>query len=1688
MITNQLLSTDELIAKWIKRIFRAHFREQKKINTDKIFIKISGFTESQVKAILGELKRSTSQLEESYSPTIRTITPIEGYVEFGYREHETSTWLRNNTRFGEALILIINELTPEAQSLENLYSIDENYLISDSGLDTLYSMLAENYQLVAEEIEDIDTFIKMYKRVNEPQLLDLANFLVNIVDDNKFPSIIQRIQNSLPELNLFKDSKLIISKSSFSRIKDNFFLANLQTSTSTLDTEKLADKVYSFIEAEDSQTDYLENINKTQFQEDAINFLNHKNKNLFEYDYELIDYVFKYKEKQKTLVTKVKEVFELEELTEEEKKTYEDGIEALENKDDPELIQEFVDEFSGVLDKAPGLIKSINRVIDKLRHPAEYDDLSKALLYESFNLIDGSTDDINSTDVSFELKFIGKKMNSRTKRLIELYLLGINSVLPNFTFLKTSLPDECDEASKETETTFELSILHNGEQLNQNKFKLLNLQENNLYQLIQLVEEGKVPYIKNHLENEVAILDSMNFLEQNVDLYVAANNEEMKKSLVDLKEFNDYYLNLLKDVSRNGILSVQIKELEKRVEDFSSQIYQSVNVSKEIYKSLNIMGAIDTINSKIDEAGYAQERIITLINPIRLLSYLHRFGKMNDQIQNWITKAANSNLEIEKLNEYLEYVSEQTMYLAPRYFTSDGDEAFLIEVSEKMGEGFFTLNTAPIKNQDHLAKEFSEELLKVTKNYLEVYPYAKDGLDILFLYCQSSEVISKSIEVLYKGLKGISKLKIAVHSTQAAILHQKLNKWISQREEFTKPINNGKFPLVELKIISGDKISDISNHVKHHMIDADLVVLTDYFGHSNQIKYDFEKINSDLDSDWFIKPYKEPLLNKEAIKRIPYVSEHLPQTLQNFYQLQYIIQSSSMPEKDEVYVLKNKIALNNFSDNTLIEFMHDNFNWIMIMDRFLDKSLLKKASSKAQIIQYKSKAGANKNYKLILSSSQYLRKVSSQVKDYAYYDRLTRKLKEILKNEQINNDNVKKAVDLVKDISGALVLKVIGPGKYAHEMMATYLSINSYNKDKEGLAIWSICDELPWFASNKRRPDLVLTQINKNSSGSIDITFELKELKFINHRIFDREKADSLKQIQAGRSLYENIFDFPKDNTDSAYWKDELLHYFIEKDSYTTEEADVLTMLQYQKPKDINVNFKSSVDLYCYTSNLSEYHYEKIEDGVFIETDEDHTTNIFNRYYILKELGAFEENLPLYEELDENITLEEQLKNNEIILPGFDSTTGIEDQVTTDPIDENEGGDPGNNGFNIDPKPEPKPIVDPISDLNPDPFPDPDGQYPEVIALSNLNIAKENIENDHSELKKQYQNLLIRNFNKNGISIKVNNIIVGSSVIRLVIGIPSDISARKITSRGNDIQLWLGLNNEPHIFINSQGINIDIVREDPETIYFEDFMALTRKQIQDEIKVTNLIAPLGLDPLNNVIYIDLSDSTTPHLLTGGTTGSGKSVTLNSVILGIMCLYKPDNVKFIFIDPKKVEFAIYENKQHTESVITEINEAVTILERLINAMEDRYSKFAKVGATNLEEYYEITETTLPRLVVVFDEFADFMSQEKEIAKTVENAILRLGQKARAAGIHLIICTQNPKADIINTNIRNNLGARLALRAADANASQVILDSDGAERLAGKGDFLAKVSFGKVERGKSPFLTPKVKAALIRFFEK
>lgn len=221
-------------------------------------------------------------------------------------------------------------------------------------------------------------------------------------------------------------------------------------------------------------------------------------------------------------------------------------------------------------------------------------------------------------------------------------------------------------------------------------------------------------------------------------------------------------------------------------------------------------------------------------------------------------------------------------------------------------------------------------------------------------------------------------------------------------------------------------------------------------------------------------------------------------------------------------------------------------------------------------------------------------------------------------------------------------------------------------------------------------------------------------------------------------------------------------------------------------------------------------------------------------------------------------------------------------------------------------------------------------------------------------------------------------------------------------------------------------------------------------------------AVLGVDSTSYPLIVDLVDA--PHMLVAGTTGSGKSVLLNTIICGLLVKRTPVRLRFVMIDPKRVELSQYKGVPHMERPpIKTAEEAVEVLEKLVVVMEKRYSQMERRGLKNVKGL----ELEFPRIVVVVDEFADLMLTAK---KKIETPIVRLAQLGRAAGIHLIIATQSPRKDVLTGLIKANVPTRIALTTADQRESLVILDHGGAEKLQGRGQGILKMP---ARRGETEF---------------
>ena len=307
-----------------------------------------------------------------------------------------------------------------------------------------------------------------------------------------------------------------------------------------------------------------------------------------------------------------------------------------------------------------------------------------------------------------------------------------------------------------------------------------------------------------------------------------------------------------------------------------------------------------------------------------------------------------------------------------------------------------------------------------------------------------------------------------------------------------------------------------------------------------------------------------------------------------------------------------------------------------------------------------------------------------------------------------------------------------------------------------------------------------------------------------------------------------------------------------------------------------------------------------------------------------------------------------------------------------------------------------------------------------------------------------------------GVQAKVENVSVGPAITRYELKPAEGVRVSKIANLADDIALNLAAETiriEAPI-PGKQAVGIEVPNTEKETVHFRE--VVESDAFQDS--KSKLSVALGKDVAGNMEIADIAKM--PHALIAGATGSGKSVCINTLITSIIYKAKPSEVKFVMVDPKVVELSVYNGIPHLLiPVVTDPKKAAGALAWAVQEMDNRYNLFAQKGVRDLKGYNAMAEKegigTLPQIVIIIDELADLMMVA---AKEVEDSICRLAQKARAAGMHLIIATQRPSVDVITGIIKANIPSRIAFAVSSQVDSRTILDQVGAEKLLGKGDML------------------------------
>jgi len=392
--------------------------------------------------------------------------------------------------------------------------------------------------------------------------------------------------------------------------------------------------------------------------------------------------------------------------------------------------------------------------------------------------------------------------------------------------------------------------------------------------------------------------------------------------------------------------------------------------------------------------------------------------------------------------------------------------------------------------------------------------------------------------------------------------------------------------------------------------------------------------------------------------------------------------------------------------------------------------------------------------------------------------------------------------------------------------------------------------------------------------------------------------------------------------------------------------------------------------------------------------------------------------------------------------PEEQQTEEIESDIEEDPYVEQKITTANTNEIEVEEAIQKKPVV--IKDAPP--YELPPIELLNRPAVSTYSVPEEEIRDVVKKLEETFESFKI--------DAKVIDYNIGPTVTMYQVSPGAGVAVNKIANRQDDIKLQLAAKSIRIVapIPGKSAVGIELPNKKPAMVTLRELIEAEEFEKSD----APLKMAIGKDILGKTIVANLAKM--PHLLVAGATGSGKSVCVNTIIISLLMKMSPDDLKLILIDPKMVEFKVYQNLPHLMApVVTDMKKAARALQWALKEMTDRYTKLSAVGARDIIRYNSMGNEKLPYLVIIVDELADLMALAR---KECEAAISRLAAMARAVGIHVILATQRPSVDVVTGLIKANFPSRIAFQVSSSFDARTILDQNGAEYLLGNGDMLYK----------------------------
>ncbi|MCK6210078.1 DUF87 domain-containing protein [Georgenia sp. EYE_87] len=1041
-----------------------------------------------------------------------------------------------------------------------------------------------------------------------------------------------------------------------------------------------------------------------------------------------------------------------------------------------------------------------------------------------------------------------------------------------------------------------------------------------------------------------------------------------------------------------------------------------------------------------DVVGLADRRLMMLgTHPLKLRWFARNYEHVATSLKTALNEEGGLRLNRENEDLYFDALDRVSSHGTPAAVVGPGG-TIAIPMRESAGHEEY----APVRHAGNESKEWLssvddaaiDEMVRVITDYLATYPHKLDGLRVLLLNRNGDPALPLRVAKQVRSKQPGLKLDLVVLAPQAT--HHEII--LGFDLQFSGAEMSGDRFLPDLQLILQAWEPEQSADLAGLQDSIDIALAPALFGTQTSVKESTKKASL----SGYFDPWKHAAAHNLAQTRENVVRALLPEiadeTLESWSTLcvRYDRRSPvSYEGVDGIDYFEMQVQFDQHQE--LFTDLHRVAHWVVTLDSFIGREQIDSLHNRPDVILVKPSVGKNESYTLIVSS-QTGRKLVVQ--------RLRRRLESInVVSPPESEDTARRIYEVGRNVVPGAVLRSLGIGTTVNEivgLVTTRFVISQQfpvSAEATSLVSWISFDEHHrWFGrGHKTRADLGRFVLTVQDDDSVRLDVLVVESKF--RQSFELGTA----QEQLNRTTDLCMDAYRSDGEarhDRPFWLDELAAAIAQTSGDRVGASELPARMVVGSDPQVEAKVLDAL-----RSGEVQLGYVR-GVAVAIAADDDHTARRGGA------LGPHDVVRVNRRELERLIGA----------LRAKQSPSEAEPIIAPEIVSGRAGRHPAT------------PAENPAAEESTAVLPDYDSEATESTGLTGVEtgrepaiaprvVAAEGI--GENELRNRY-NKVVDVFARHRVGVTAPEIGKwqegpGFYVLRFI---PQPgVTVDKLTNRRDEIFLALALPSGFSIRTRSDrgAVLFEIPKIDEEK-YGVDAARLWE---QCPIDAESLVTPLGADIEGNPVSIDLSSADSPHLLVAGTTGSGKSVALETILKGLT-RYDPGMLRLRLVDPKGTELVDFEDDPHLDGVIgMDAADAIEMLEDAVGEMAERYQDMKAVRARKLAEYNAAVEPQdrKPWIVIVLDEYADLTSDPEE-KKQIEALLKRLTQKARAAGIHVITATQRPSADVISTTIRSNFPAQLALRVKSATESRIIIDETGAEALAGQGDAFLHTAKGTV----------------------